>query len=415
LPSDRHAAKLTELAKRLDQDLVALGAEFSDFCAAESSATATAAWAVERWGAPVATAALLQELIDKIGKHIIARPHELLAIALWVTMAWVHESAATHSVFLVATSAEPDSGKTTLLGVLGFLLPKPFAGAEPTGPSIYRFVDREKPTLIVDEADDLFARKTDAKHIFNASWTRGTKIPRQVQGVTHWFDPFSPKVVGLLGMQLPRTLVGRSIVIKLWPKRPDEKVENFSHTDDQEFTDLRRKLARWAADNAAALKEATPPMPTNFGNRLAANWRLLFAIAELAGGVWPNQARQAAERLSRTTRTPSLGLQLLAAIRDMFASGRMEITSQQVVDDLTADPDGIWREYRGKSPITQRQVADLLKPYDIRPVVVHPTKRRDLSRHGCKSQQFVEAFQRLLPPIRTSEHRLQTPTSRARN
>jgi hypothetical protein len=76
------------------------------------------------------------------------------------------------------------------------LLPKPFAGAEPTGPSIYRFIDREKPTLIVDEADDLFARKTDVKHIFNASWTRGTKIPRQVQGVTHWFDPFCPKVMG---------------------------------------------------------------------------------------------------------------------------------------------------------------------------------------------------------------------------
>ncbi len=34
------------------------------------------------------------------------RPHEVLAIALWVTMAWVHESAATHSAFLVATSAE---------------------------------------------------------------------------------------------------------------------------------------------------------------------------------------------------------------------------------------------------------------------------------------------------------------------
>jgi hypothetical protein len=238
----------------------------------------------------------------------------------------------------------------------------------------------EKPTLIVDEADDLFARKTDVKHIFNASWTRGTKIPRQMQGMTHWFDPFCPKVVGLLGMKLPRTLVGRSIVIKLWPKRPDEKVDDFSHADDQEFANLRRKLARWAADNAAALKDATPLMPANFRNRLAANWRLPFAIAELAGGVWPKPARQAAERLSRPTRTPSLGLQLLAAIRDMFAIGRMEITSRQVVNDLNADPDGIWREYRGKSPITQRQVADLLEQYDIRPVVVHPTSARTF--HG---------------------------------
>ena len=111
LPSDRHATKLAELAKRLDQDLVAVRAEFSDFCAAESCATPIAEWAVERWREPVATAALLQELIDKIGKHIVARPHEILAMALWVTMAWVHESAATHSAFLVATSAEPELGQ----------------------------------------------------------------------------------------------------------------------------------------------------------------------------------------------------------------------------------------------------------------------------------------------------------------
>jgi hypothetical protein len=61
----------------------------------------------------------------------------LLVIALWVLMAWVHDIAATHSVFLVATSAEPDSGKTTLLGVVRYLVPKAFLGGEATGPSIY--------------------------------------------------------------------------------------------------------------------------------------------------------------------------------------------------------------------------------------------------------------------------------------
>jgi hypothetical protein len=41
-------------------------------------------------------------------------------------MAWVHEIAATHSAFLVTTSAEQDSGKTTALGVARFLVPKPY-------------------------------------------------------------------------------------------------------------------------------------------------------------------------------------------------------------------------------------------------------------------------------------------------
>ena len=400
LPSNQHEAKLAALATQLGEDLPALRDEFSEFVAESIVTPPVTDWHVEPWPQPVATAALLQELIIKIRKHIVARPHEVLAIALWVTLAWVHEVTATHSPYLVATSAEPDSGKTTTLGVLGFVVPKPFTAAEPTGPAIYRFVDREKPTLLVDEADDLFQRKSDVKHIFNVAWTRGTKIPRQVQvqgvSMTVWFDPFCPKVVGLLGMKLPRTLVGRSIVIKLLPKKADEKVEDFSHVDDEEFANLRRKLARWSADNVAAIKELKPLLPANFNNRLAANWRLLLVIAELAGGTWPRQAREAAVRLSRTARKPSWGVQLLQSFRAMFANAQREITSQQVVAELNADPTGPWVEYNRGGPITQRQVADLLEQYDIRPVHFHPTKRSTLTRRGYKSVQFADAFARYL-------------------
>jgi hypothetical protein len=167
---------------------------------------------------------------------------------------------------------------------------------ELTGPNVYRFVDHEKPTLFVDDADTLFRRKSDLAHIFNASWTRGTKIPRQVNGVTVWFDPFCPKAIGLVGLDMPRTLASRSIIIKLWPKKANEKVESFFHADDAEFGILRRKLARWSADHAVALKDARPLLPANFNNRAAANWRLLLAIAELAGEPFPKDARNAAER-----------------------------------------------------------------------------------------------------------------------
>ena len=48
------------------------------------------------------------------------------------------------------------------------LAPKPFVSVEPTVPSVYRTVDREHPTLIIDEADDLFYRKSDLRAIVNA-------------------------------------------------------------------------------------------------------------------------------------------------------------------------------------------------------------------------------------------------------
>ena len=90
--------------------------------------------------------------------------------------------------------------------------------------------------------------------------------------------------------------------------------------------------------------------------------------------------------------------QLLAALRAMFAKNCTQITSEQVVHELLADPDSQWHEYRSRGAITKNQVAALLKDFEIRPVVVHPTKRADLSRHGYRAAQFEEVFARFLPP-----------------
>ena len=274
------------------------------------------------------------------------------------------------------------------------LAPKPFVSVEPTGPSVYRTVDREHPTLIIDEADDLFYRKSDLRAIVNAGWSRGTRIPRQGR----WYDPFCPKILGILGKtKLPRTIASRSIILKMWPKKPDEKAEDFAYADDPEFSTIRRKLARWAADNVRIIKDLKPPQPPGFNNRLSANWKLMLQIAQHAGGSWPEQARRSAIYLSRAPCEPSVGVQLLAILRSMLTKNRTEITSEQVVQELLADPNSPWHEYRGRGPITKNQVAALLRDYDIRPVVLHPTKRADFSRHGYRAAHFNDAFARFLP------------------
>jgi hypothetical protein len=91
------------------------------------------------------------------------------------------------------------------------------------------------------------------------------------------------------------------------------------------------------------------------------------------------------------------GVQLLAAFKDIFATGRREITSESVVAELHKDPTSIWAEYKYGGPITQRQVAHLLDAFDIDPVVVHPTKRSNSSPRGYKASQFIDVFTRFLP------------------
>ena len=302
LPERDQEARLDDLAKRLEEDPAAVREEFAlSACSPEPES-------VELWPEAVETAALLAELIEQLRRFIVFRHDtDATAVALWIMFAWIH-AIATHSPNLVATSPEPDCGKSTLLGVLARLTPRPVSGVELTGPALYRMVDRDHPTLLVDEADDLLRRKPDLKHVVNAGWSRGTKIPRVVQGVVREFDPFCAKVIALKGSAMPDTTASRSIVVDLWPKQPDEKVEDFLFADSPEFQELRRKLARWSADNAATLAEAKPALPPGFNNRRAANWRLLLAVADHAAGDWPTRARLAAARLlSRQNVEPSAG------------------------------------------------------------------------------------------------------------
>jgi len=66
----------------------------------------------------------------------------------------------------------------------------------------------------------------------------------------------------------------------------------------------RRKLARWTADNFAALKGCEPAMPPTAFNRLGDNWRPLFAIAQIAGGDWPELALSSFNHLSNPQLLP---------------------------------------------------------------------------------------------------------------
>jgi len=392
LPVLAHEARLAEHSKRSGEDLDFLRDEFAAYYVPADIDTKP----IEPWDQPVDTHTLLIELMAQLRRYVVVQDDVAIAITLWILFSWVHE-VAVHSPLLVATSAEPDSGKSTLLGVLGFLVPRPYSVVELTGTNIYRIVDLKNRTLLIDEADQLFRRKAALAEIINAGWTRGSaRIPRIVHGVIHEFDAFCPKVIGMLGLNLPSTMASRAIVCMLWPKLPSEQVADFRHVDDDDFTTLRRKLMRWAADNAVLLKDATPVVPPGFSNRVTANWCLLLAIADVAGGLWPEWARAAAVKLSHQRHQPSERLRLLAALHPLLAT-REQITSAELVELLIADPDGEWAEFRGRGPITQRQVAALLAGFEIFPVVLHPTKQASLSRRGYRRSQFGDLFARFLP------------------
>jgi hypothetical protein len=396
LPTSEHESELRRLARRLDTSYEALRAEFTALLEEEKRKTGGG---VEPWPEQVEAGAMLDELSAQLERYlIIHQPGAATAMTLWTSFSWVHQDIATFSPILVIQSADADAAKTTACKLIALLTPRAHVIAESTGPSLYRFVDRMHPTLIVDEADQLLVRRTDLAHIINVSWTKGTHIHRVgSNGEVHSFDPFCPKIlsgIDLLAHLKPATRT-RCISINLWPKLPGETVTNFRHAaEDERFFQLRRKLLRWSLDNATKLRKATPVMPPGFTNRQEENFALLLAIADLAGGDWPKKARTAATLLSQISE-PSLGKLLLADMRDLFTQHGKKLTSKQVVKLLTADEEGEWANYQNRGPITQWTVARLLKPYGIQPRFIWLTTKQQ--ERGYEAAWFETAFRHYLP------------------
>jgi hypothetical protein len=403
LPAAQHEAKLAEFAKRSGEEVTTLRDEFAEFVdTVDSAVAAPTDWDIEPWGEPVTTVVVLEELITRINRHIKAEPQQVLCIALWILMAWVHEAVAHHSLYLVATSPKEDCGKTTLIvDVVGRLVPKPYvSGANPTEASIFRQADREKPTMIFDNVDTLFQRKPEIAELFLSGWTRNVKVPRaeKIGGLwmTVHYDPFCPKACTLIGTNIPPALLSRCLLIELWPLKPGEEVVEVDPHDEAlkaELETLNRKLLRWSLDHVDALKSAKPLFPAGFINRQRANAKLLLAIAELASGDWPDKARAALDKLLRERREPGWLDLLLREMWDVFGEkARVNITSKQLLARLTADPTSVWHEYLRDRRVTERQVAALIRKLHIRPRLVGKKRVSGYHRQDFLDRQVFEHF-----------------------
>ena len=392
LPKLTHEVRLREAAARLGEDFAILAEEFEVFLA-----TRTIPEDLEPWPDPVNTAELLGAIERKFCRYVVAPAAIVTASTLYALFTYVAE-IATHAPKLVFTFPEKDAGKSVGQNALRWMVLRPYAAVEATGAAIYRIIDRLRPTLCLDEADTLFARRTVLAHIINDSWSNdGRKIPRVGPGGRiEEFDVYGAQVISMKGLKMPDTTLSRCIICMIWPKLVDEVVEEFTYQDDEEFKIIRRKAARWAVDYAVALRDAKPNFPPGFNNRIRTNWKTPLAIADLAGGEWPKRGRSAALELEVDRDEPSEAIRLFQALKDVWGSAE-ERTSESLCVALRNHPSGEYADFRGKGPIGPHQLAALLRPFGIRPIHnLHPTGRAKENQGGYRRAQFENAWARLL-------------------
>ena len=250
--------------------------------------------------------------------------------------------------------------------MVSIFTPRPLLTENMSVAVLFRVIEAQTPTVLADECDTWLRDNEELRGLLNAGHRRGGQALR-CEGESNEvraFNVFAPAVICGIGT-LPGTLHDRSIVIRLERAKPGELRERFDSRHVENEKELCRKLARFVAENTARLETCDPKLPDGAFNRLADNWRPLFAIAEIAGGDWPKRAADAFAKL--TSREDSdaqgVGAALLADIAETFAAASVDkLPSAEIVEALAKIEGREWAEWGGaRKPISPNQLAKLLK------------------------------------------------------
>ena len=324
------------------------------------------------WPESVAGSDLLNEIANIFCKYVILSSYDATALALWTVLTYMTET--THILpLLVISSPEKRCGKTLVLEIIQGLSLRPLPASNISSASLYRIVEKFRPTLLIDEADTFLSENEELRGIINAGHRRSFAFVLRCDGEEkepRQFSTWCSKAIAMIG-DLADTIEDRAIIIRMRRKAPNETIQRFRLDKiTVEFEILRRKAARWARDASIALKESDPATPPELNDRSADNWRPLLAIADIAGKSWPALARESAISISGSAnqKEQSVRTQLLEDIAKIFAENRVEkISSDELCKALAEMEERPWPEWRKGKPISPRQVAKLLRPFNILP------------------------------------------------
>ena len=134
--------------------------------------------------------------------------------------------AFDHSPILAVSSPVKRCGKSTLLSVLAVLVDRALHAANVTTAVLFRVIESQKPTLLLDEADTwLNDDKAELRGIVNSGWLRRGAVVLRVEGDEHEtksFSTWAPKVLAAIG-RLPDTIADRSVIVQLRRKTRSEQ------------------------------------------------------------------------------------------------------------------------------------------------------------------------------------------------
>jgi hypothetical protein len=234
----------------------------------------------------------LPEILDSpkgfLSRYLVfKKPSYPTVIALWTAHTWVIQ-CFDYTPHLYISSPVKRCGKTRVFDCLGLLCAKPWRIVNATGAVLFRKIEKDCPSLLLDEVDTIFSAngKDDSKEglrcVLNTGFERKATVPRCVgpQFELKEFHVFCPKAFAGIG-KLPDTVADRSIEIAMVRKARNESAEKLRVRDAESHSKpIKTALEAWSADLAVIqqLHAARPKLPEELGDRAADiashSWRL---------------------------------------------------------------------------------------------------------------------------------------------
>jgi putative DNA primase/helicase len=334
----------------------------------------------EPWPDKVDGAELAAEVFAAIKAHIVVNEHQIVAITLWLFAGYCIDA---FDLFPLLTTLSPTKrcGKTQLMLLLGDLALKPILGGSYSTASLFRIMDKYQPTMLGDEIDKWLPDNKEIQGVINLGYTRKTALIPRCEGENNeirFFSSWGPKALFGIGTADDQ-IIDRSIIIHIQRKKRSDDVARLRDTK-VDFSVLRQKLFRWAADHSADVADAAPKIPEALDDRAGNNWEPLLAVAGVLGGDWPKKAMLASLALNDTDDQETVTTLLLARLQEIIENSNPSRTrnkageeiqyleSGHLVDELNKYKDMPWKDWAKGNGLSQRKLADMLRDFEIKPL-----------------------------------------------
>ncbi|MGH3859974.1 DUF3631 domain-containing protein [Actinokineospora sp.] len=301
---------------------------------------------------------------------VMPTPEAADAVTLWIAATHA-QPAWAHAPRLVIRAPEKRCGKSRLLDVVEAMCHNPFITVNSSPAAIYRSISDDPPTLLVDEADTIFGPHAggheEVRGLLNAGHQRNRPTNRYnaATQTVETLPTFAMAALAGIGA-MPDTIEDRAVIIRMRRRAAGETVAPYRHRRDRpNLHDNATGLNGWLRSSLAILEASEPAMPVE--DRAADTWEPLVAVAELAGGDWPNRARAAVLALTAEASENTEQSDRVRLLIDCHAAFTRDpaLPTAVLLDRLKADQEALWVTY-GAAGLTAAKLGALLREYGIR-------------------------------------------------